>query len=231
MTFNVHHARLAVEKLASDGLHLQRQLMRYMDKLLVSGQRCLSADDRGYALDKVRSTVHGEGIVVSAGCIAAAGELVCLYPGTVYDPMSDPLFLASFRNSFVLRRIDGLVVDGKDCGISARIFKSCALRDRSMYGRDRCDWSWLYGQCGSNHLACGHYINYSNQPEGANVSYLECDIRKSDLAPEQLALLPFVQYSLDHSDTYARITGLVSLRKIEEGEELFSSYFAVNSAS
>ena len=51
------------------------------------------------------------------------GSLVCLYPGTVYQPYQS-ILLQSVRNQFLFRCADGVLVDGKDTAISSTIYRS-----------------------------------------------------------------------------------------------------------
>ncbi|RUS20540.1 hypothetical protein BC937DRAFT_94989 [Endogone sp. FLAS-F59071] len=46
---------------------------------------------------------------------ARAGDIVCMYPGTIYLP-GEPILLVSLRNSYILRCYDGIFVDGKSGG-------------------------------------------------------------------------------------------------------------------
>jgi len=63
----------------------------------------------------------------------SAGEVISLYPGVVYHP-GDPLFFPSIRNSFVLRRSDGVSIDGKGWGLSKFMFNSLASLGSSCLG-------------------------------------------------------------------------------------------------
>ena len=57
------------------------------------------------------------------------GALVCLYPGTVYQP-HQPVLLQSIGNQYIFRCGDGVLIDGSSRGISRTIFRSCAGRDQ-----------------------------------------------------------------------------------------------------
>ena len=60
---------------------------------------------------------------------AKAGNIVGIYPGTVYQPYQ-PILIQSIRNPFLFRCADGVLIDGKDCGISRTIYRSCSPRDQ-----------------------------------------------------------------------------------------------------
>ena len=71
----------------------------------------------------------GRGVYISRGEVRA-GSLVCLYPGTVYQPQ-DPVLLQSLGNQFILRCCDGLLLDGNNRGpLSPLIFRSCTGREQ-----------------------------------------------------------------------------------------------------
>ena len=57
------------------------------------------------------------------------GALVCLYPGTVYQP-HQPVLLQSIGNQYIFRCGDGVLIDGSSRGISRTIFRSCTGRDQ-----------------------------------------------------------------------------------------------------
>ena len=58
---------------------------------------------------------------VSKGSVEK-GQMVALYPGTLYFP-GEPMLIASFGNQYILRCSDGMLVDGKHTGVSKCIFK------------------------------------------------------------------------------------------------------------
>ena len=74
----------------------------------------------------------GKGVYISRGEVLA-GSLVCLYPGTVYQPQ-DPVLLQSLGNQFILRCCDGLLLDGNNRGfLSPLIFRSCTGREQVTF--------------------------------------------------------------------------------------------------
>lgn len=100
----------------------------------------------GYTVQLRKSNIPeaGTGVFVSKGMVTT-GSIVALYhrssmsdgnyfkrciefilhissTGTVYRVM-EPLLLQSIVNPFIFRCIDGLHIDGKDRGISRKIFK------------------------------------------------------------------------------------------------------------
>lgn len=236
MPWPAHAARLAVEDLVSRGkFDLQLQLLEVLDRCRRAGTGIPRHLGREFRLEKGSSRVHGHGIFLASGQISGPGRLVCLYPGTVYLP-GDPLWLASVRNRFILQRLDGLRVDGRDSYLSAVVYRSAGSRSCGDFGYPShpvCDTSWLRGQCGGDHLNCGHYVNFVTEVQedvqkvgSPNVSYIECDLSHEEVPLPLRRFLPSVFYNMDRSVTGfdAKLVALVSLRPIVAGEELFSLY-------
>lgn len=180
----------------------------------------------GFNLARAPSTVHeaGLGVFLSAGH-AARGSVVCLYPGTVYQPYQ-PVLLRSLANQFIFRCVDGVHVDGSHSPISRAIFRSCVGRDQVGMCRVG-DTSWLTPRP-VNPLNVGQFVNNENSVHGANVRYQEIDVPLD--FPLHLRKfwgnINFESSAVD-GERQLRIVVLLALRDIEEGEELFSSYFTV----
>jgi hypothetical protein len=88
--------------------------------------------------------------------------------------------------------------------------------------------SWLTPTL-SNLLAIGQYVNNGTHEFPANVTYQELDI-PSRFSLLHLKYIPNVNYSFKTYKSevlHMRLVVLVALRDIEQGEELFSSYFTV----
>lgn len=168
----------------------------------------------------------GMGVFVERGCVRK-GQLVALYPGTVYFPF-EPILLQSLRNSYILRCLDGILVDGKNRGISMAIFKSCAFRD--VIGRFMsCDVTWLTTK-GINPLAVGQWVNNHTRENAANVDYMEVDL-PPDVPLEWRRFIPNVYYSLNTNAKNAiRMVGLIATEDIHSGQELYSSYLTIVSS-
>ncbi|KAI8509921.1 SET domain-containing protein 9 [Branchiostoma belcheri] len=170
----------------------------------------------------------GRGVFVTKGTVPAK-TVVSMYPGTMYYPF-EPILLQSIANPFVFRCIDGVFIDGNDCRISKMIYRSCAGRDR-IGPYLTCDRSWLT-QYPKNPLAVGQYVNNQSAGHPANVAYQEYNIQV-DFPFTLRKYLPNIHYSPnlqtagDASYRSLRVVVLVSLRDIEAGEELFSSYFTL----
>lgn len=80
-----------------------------------------------------------------------------------------------------------------------------------------------------NLLAIGQYVNNGTREFAANVSYQEVNIPSSFPLP-YLKYIPNVNYNFRTYKSeiiHVRIVVLVALRDIDQGEELFSSYFTV----
>jgi hypothetical protein len=180
----------------------------------------------GFSLKRCHSNIPnaGRGVYVVKGRIKA-GQMSSIYPGVVYYP-GEPLFFQSIMNPFILRCSDGLMVDGRDRGISRSIFKSCLHRDQ--VGSYLCgDLSWM-GENPVLPLSIGQYVNNSTQEFSANVEYQELDLLISRTPTSCLSFLPYVNFSSSADGgvrDFIRCVPLVATRDIECGEELFSNYF------
>lgn len=187
------------------------------------GGRDVIFQSLGFCIDRQPSSLPsaGTGVFVTRGCVPK-GAPVAMYPGTVYQPY-EPILLQSIRNPFVFRCIDGVLVDGKDQGLSKLVFRSCSGRDR-VGPFETSDTTWLT-DTPRNPLAVGQYVNNCCDDRPANVCYQEFDV--PDSFPIELRrFLPNVNYSQD-SRRALRCVVLVSLRQVRAGEELFSNYYTI----
>lgn len=77
----------------------------------------------GYYIDRHHSNIPGagKGVFVTDG-VVRRGQVVALYPGTLYYP-GERLLVQSLWNPFILRCSDGVMVDGRDTGLSRSIYK------------------------------------------------------------------------------------------------------------
>jgi len=183
-------------------------------------------DVGGFSLVIGPSSVPGAGmgVFISSGQ-AVCGSVVCLYPGTVYQPYQ-PILLQSLGNQYIFRCADGVHVDGSDSWVSRAIFRSCVGRDQVGLCRVG-DTSWLSPRP-VNPLNVGQIVNNENTSNTANVEYQEVDI------PSEFPLhlrkffgnINFESSAVD-GEKDLRIVVLLAMRDIKEGEELFSSYFTV----
>ncbi len=92
-----------------------------------------------------------------------------------------------------------------------------------------CDPTWL-GDEPLNPLAVGQYVNNRTKNVPANVAYQELDIPFQSITPKLWKYLPNVWYSSGNivgENAFLRTVALVSVWEINEGEEVFSSYFTV----
>lgn len=92
-----------------------------------------------------------------------------------------------------------------------------------------CDTTWL-GDEPLNPLAVGQYVNNRTKNVPANVAYQEVDIPFQSITPKLWKNLPNVWYSSGNivgENAFLRTVALVSVQEINEGEEVFSSYFTV----
>ncbi|XP_035699899.1 SET domain-containing protein 9-like [Branchiostoma floridae] len=184
----------------------------------------------GFCTERKESSVVGvgRGVFVTRGTVPAK-TVVSMYPGTMYYPF-EPILFQSIANPFVFRCIDGVFIDGNDRSFSKMIYRSCAGRDR-IGPYLTCDRSWLTPYP-KNPLAVGQYVNNQSAGHPANVAYQEYNIQVDFPFPLRKYLpnihySPNLQTSQDASYRSLRVVVLVSLRDIEAGEELFSSYFTL----
>jgi hypothetical protein len=181
-----------------------------------------------FSLTRAPSNVHDDGVFVDYGRIDDAGQIVGIYPGTIYRRSVDPLLLPSIRNQFLLARKDQWVIDGRDRGLSRSIFLSCHSR------HPRYDKTWLLRniQLHDNPLTLGHYINHFPGASLPNTTYLEWDFEFDEKDTDLYRFVPHVRFAAanddDDDDGAAQrmmpSVVLISLRPIEKGEELFSCY-------
>ncbi|XP_046463253.1 SET domain-containing protein 9-like [Daphnia pulex] len=181
----------------------------------------------GYTIQLRKSNIPeaGTGVFVSKGTVTA-GSIVALYPGTVYRVM-EPLLLQSIVNPFIFRCIDGLHIDGKDRGISRKIFKSCVYRDL-RWPFFPADLTWLTGDL-INPLNCGQYVNNETPEYPCNVAYQECDLPIDRFPIELRCYLPNIYYSSSEGNQtkFLRVVALVAVKDIGIDTELFSTYYTV----
>uniref|UniRef100_A0A915KTW1 SET domain-containing protein n=1 Tax=Romanomermis culicivorax TaxID=13658 RepID=A0A915KTW1_ROMCU len=179
----------------------------------------------GFCLEKRKSNVESAGL----GVFVKNGRLpkhvvVAFYPGTIYRP-GEAAFLQSLGNKFVLRCIDGTLIDGNDRGLSKLVFKSCTLRDRM--GKNLLnDMTWLT-ELPANPLAVGQYVNNAASEEESNVFYEEVDFPVSFLNVNERRFLPNVLYANTRDCDRMRTVVLISNREIEKDEELKSNYLTL----
>jgi len=179
----------------------------------------------GFQLVRKKSQVKdaGVGVFVSKGKVSK-GQVVAIYPGTVYFP-SDVIFFQSLLNCYVFRCIDNIHIDGKNTGISKYVYKSCSQRDRIGF-HSTSDMSWLNND--DKQLVCplniGQFVNNKSKHYCANVQYQELNIMH-DFPLELRKFLPNVTANGLYSVNYLRTIVLVALREISAGEEVFSNYF------
>ena len=119
------------------------------------------------------------------------------------------------------------------CQHEDSLFSFCLSRSNSR--RDQigpylpCDTTWLEDEP-LNPLAVGQYVNNRTKNVPANVAYQEVDISFQSIPPKLWKSLPNVWYSSGNiigENAFLRTVALVSVRDINEGEEVFSSYFTV----
>ncbi|XP_010216632.1 PREDICTED: SET domain-containing protein 9 [Tinamus guttatus] len=198
----------------------------------------------GFSIARDQSSLlsAGTGVFISKGFVPK-GTVVSMYPGTVYRKY-EPIFFQSLGNPFIFRCIDGVLIDGNDKGLSRAVYRLVlpSLRAGSFHNKPKA------GLCltvpapiemmgGSSSSPCaggpaarvsaavGQYVNNCSREKDANVCYQEFDVPES-FPVELKQYLPNIVYSHD-IQSHLRCVVLVTLRDIQQGEELFSNYFTV----
>lgn len=175
----------------------------------------------------------GKGVFLRKGRILR-GQVVALYPGTVYMPYQ-PILLPSIRNPYVFRCSDGVFIDGNYKGMSAMIYRSIHGRDRIGSQIPICDISWLHlrsviedetlkaNELPSsdplnivvNPLNLGQIVNNANPKipgHSANLAYQEVNLKIGETENQTLGeyrilgLLPNVYYKNEFLDSNESLT-------------------------
>lgn len=161
----------------------------------------------------------GDGVFVRhAKC--PAGSVVAAYPGVSYETedltMMHKMVLPG--NEYVMFRRDGVLIDGRPDGPSKQMWEMAERRERAAGN------SALDREARTNELAIGNLVNHP--PSGTQPNVV---VHPIDLAPtEQTHLhqyLPVVNFRPPaDGDPCKRTVVLISMRDIEEDEELFLDY-------
>jgi hypothetical protein len=211
-----------------DKNNLHQKFIQLFSRLLNSqsnkSPRDILQEEFHFSLNKGLSQTHAQGVFLDYGQIDDAGQLVAIYPGTIYRRHFDPLLLPSIRNTFLLARKDDLIIDGRDRGLSRSIYLSCHSR-YPLY-----DTTWLLKNIymHKNPLTLGHYINHFPSNGLPNVTYYEFDFNFNETEYDLYRFVPNVRYAdIDDDEKGMPSTVLISLRSIKQGEELFSCYLNV----
>ncbi|OAD65730.1 hypothetical protein PHYBLDRAFT_184092 [Phycomyces blakesleeanus NRRL 1555(-)] len=159
------------------------------------------------------------GVFLKGRC--KTGDIVCLYPGTVYLPF-EPLLFVSISNRYILKCYDGVFVDGKSTGLSGKVFNSLYHRENWPGAIQTSDKTWMT-QSPKNPFAIGQYVNNGTQINPSNVRYQELDLLPSFPVGLRQYLPNIYWASMDPMSTPFRIVALVAERDIKD-EELFSTY-------
>lgn len=113
--------------------------------------------------------------------------------------------------------------------------RSCVYRDL-RWPYFPADLSWLHhGKTGHqlvNPLNCGQYVNNASPGFPCNLAYQECDLPLDGFPMEWRRYLPNIYYSSVNQDLqFLRMVALVATTDIEQGSELFSTYYTVVSSN
>lgn len=177
-----------------------------------------------HKLEIAESTIAGAGCgVFFTGNDLPKGQVVALYPGTVYLPY-EAIFFQSIYNRYIFKCADGVLIDGNNRGLSKTIYKSCEGRDRISH-LPSADVTWLEPEPTVT-VNIGQFVNNRSLSKPANVCYQEFDF-PVDFDRALRKYIPNVYYESKNFHRGMRTVVLVSTRDISEGEELFSSYYTV----
>ncbi|CAO3588071.1 unnamed protein product [Absidia cylindrospora] len=161
----------------------------------------------------------GTGVFLKGSC--KLGQVVCLYPGTVYLP-SEPLLFASLANQYILKCYDGTYIDGKLAGLSGYIHRSLYHRENWPGATQISDMTWMT-DLPRNPLAIGQIVNNGTKNHPANVYYQEIDL-PMDFPRDLRQWIPNIYWcNMDPFTNSTRVVALVALRDIEN-EEVLSTY-------
>ncbi|KAI9009383.1 hypothetical protein CLU79DRAFT_774893 [Phycomyces nitens] len=175
----------------------------------------------GFSVQKQQSSIANAGLGVFMKGECKAGDIVCLYPGTVYLPF-EPLLFVSISNRYILKCYDGIFVDGKTRGLSGKVFNSLYHRENWPGAIQTSDKTWMT-EAPKNPFAIGQYVNNGTLDHPPNVRYQEIDLLPS-FPIDLRQYLPNIYWtSMDPITTPFRIVTLVAERDIQD-EELFSTY-------
>jgi hypothetical protein len=86
---------------------------------------------------------------------------------------------------------------------------------------------WIIGQNGMKCCTTFWQVSICSTGFPANVTYQELDIPLSRILPQLRCFLPNVWYSGSSEHDHLRLVALVSTTDIEEGDEVFSTYYTV----
>ena len=195
-----------------------------LEKSTKSNKNAAIEDIMGFQLSRKVSTMTdaGTGVFISKG-IAKKGQIVAIYPGTVYFP-SDFIFFQSIANQYIFSCSDKIRIDGKHYGLSKFIYNSCSYRDKvGCYDTSDRSWQGVNLVCPLN---IGQFVNNKTKNHKANVMYQELDISK-DFSVKLRKFIPNVNINGLHSTNFLRMVVLVALCDIYEGEEVLSDYFTI----
>lgn len=189
------------------------------------------------------STIPSAGMGLFAGNRGhRKGDVVCLYPGTVYCPGDAGIFACSIRNNYVLRTNQGYTIDGKPHGLSRIVYRSAERRDSYIaHMNPSASTGWLghtnallqkQGHC------FGHVVNCSTSEP--NLMYVEYDLSRefvcSSNNDKMFMHVPNVMYSRENMSSDAtswwiKGIGMFALQDIKPRAELFVDYHFIASAS
>ncbi|KAG0725947.1 SET domain-containing protein 9 [Chionoecetes opilio] len=184
----------------------------------------------GYSVRVTPSSVAGlgSGVVLEGQSGASRGQLMALYPGSLYLPQQ-PVLLPSLANPFILRCADGVLVDGCPKRLSGAIFRSCCSRDRIGF-EEAADSSWLT-DWHINPLNVGQYVNNQATGRPSNVAYQEVTLQPREMSWGMRRFFPNLWCTLppdtSQGDLPLRLVALIATTDINVGQELYSNYFTL----
>lgn len=177
------------------------------------------AAPRDWHLEVAPSTLpnSGDGVFIRGCC--EAGTVLTLYAGLVFAVEDLPVMhtLVLPENEYVMARRDGVLIDGRCYGMTAKLRATACARDAAAGSAS------LAADAVGAELACGSKVNHPNAGTRPNVV-----VEPFDLLPEEHRdlhhFVPTVQFRPPAPGCPAKQTvALVSARPLRD-EELFLDY-------
>lgn len=166
-----------------------------------------------------RAVGGGErGLYLRGDC--AAGDLVALYPGVVFDLSDLPMMHTHLLrdNGYVIMRRDGVLIDARQAPPSSSVWEMACARERAC-GREP------PAAPRENVWALGHYANHPPCGMEDNVRLIPLDMSRADVEAVGRRWIPNVNFRPPVDGDWAiRTVALVALRPIAHGEEVLLDY-------
>ncbi|KAH3762505.1 hypothetical protein Pelo_5672 [Pelomyxa schiedti] len=202
------------EVVAAVNRHVDGKVRSVLLGAASSGPESTSPLSGDFTLEVRQSGVPGagNGLFVASGAVRG-GDVITLYPGTVYGPKEQSFMYALVftDNDYLVTRYDSVVIDGKmkEGSASATALKNFQTRDNAMR-KPRCR--------NMESVALGNYINHSKTAK--NATFWDVDIPIDD--PNTSPYIPNVLFTASNRPVPS--VAVVALQTIPTGSEIFVDY-------